>query len=111
VTSGLHAALEERRRVLLRYESSLVEALKAEAIVGEGIAWLPESMIRTELQSGVLTIIGDEASTIPLELWLFRPSAAMRSAVSADALALKMDDMMDTPPMSESVSYPQVKRP
>jgi len=30
--------------------------------------------------------------------------------MSADALALKMDDMMGTPPMSESVSYPRVKR-
>ena len=50
----------------------LVEALKAEVLLGEGVAWLPESMIGVELQSGKLQIVGDMFLTTPLEISLCR---------------------------------------
>lgn len=110
VTSGLYAKLERQCRLELRYESALVEALKAEAVVGEGIAWLPEEMIRTELNSGVLKVVGDEVLSVALKIWLFRPVAAMRAKLSADALDLELsDEDMPTPrPMHESISHPCV---
>jgi DNA-binding transcriptional LysR family regulator len=106
VTSGVHAKLGGQYRFKLRYESALVEALKAEAIVGEGIAWLPKEMIKSELTSGTLKVIGDALSTIPLEIWLFRPSAATRSTDVMD-FGLLMEDRSVSRSLDESVSHPR----
>lgn len=84
IAGDLYSRLEGPCRLELRYESALVEALKAEAIVGEGIAWLPLGTVGAEMSSGMLTTVGDESSTLSLSIWLFRPSAAMRSAGAAD---------------------------
>lgn len=70
VTSSLHAEIEAQYRLSQRYESALVEALKAEAVLGEGVAWLPEGMIHSELRAGLLHIIGDSSCTIPLDILL-----------------------------------------
>jgi len=71
VTAALHAELETRFPLALRYESALVEALKVEALLGEGVAWLPEGMIETELRAGTLGIVGEPDSAARLEIWLF----------------------------------------
>jgi len=76
VAARVHAQLEARWRLVLRYESSLVEALKAEAVLGEGIAWLPEGNIRQEIQSGRLCVINDPGLMVPLEIWLCSPPSA-----------------------------------
>ncbi|NTY41507.1 LysR family transcriptional regulator [Burkholderia diffusa] len=75
ITSMLHARLEAYAQVSLRYESALVEALKAEALLGEGVAWLPETMINSELRSGALQVVGDESLIAPLSICLCRPTA------------------------------------
>ena len=54
VAGPLHARLEAHTDVVLHFETALVEALKAEVLLGEGVAWLPESMVGVELQSGKL---------------------------------------------------------
>lgn len=76
VTRQLYAQVESKRPLALQYESALVEALKAEALLGEGVAWLPEGMIQAELQAGTLRVIGGAECAAPLEIWLCRPSTA-----------------------------------
>jgi LysR family transcriptional regulator, hypochlorite-specific transcription factor HypT len=69
----LHARLEAHINVTLRFETALVEALKAEVLLGEGVAWLPESMIGAELDARTLRIVGDVSLTTPLTISLCRP--------------------------------------
>jgi DNA-binding transcriptional LysR family regulator len=76
IASMLHAQLESYAQVTLRYESALVEALKAEALLGEGVAWLPESLIGGELRAGTLEIVGDASLIAPLSIWLCWPTAS-----------------------------------
>lgn len=76
VTSGLYPKLGAQCRLDFRYESSFVEALKAEAILGDGIAWLPEGAIRSELSAGVLKIVDGDGPFVPLEIWLLQSAAA-----------------------------------
>ncbi len=75
-TARVHAELEARCPLALRYQSSLVEALKAEALLGDGVAWLPERSIQAELAAGSLRVIGDESHVVPLAVWLCSPPAA-----------------------------------
>lgn len=75
VTARLHAQLEARCALSLRYESSLVEALKAETLLGDGVAWLPERSVRAELQAGTLCVIGDDSLAVALDVWLCCPLA------------------------------------
>ena len=82
IASMLHARLESHANVTLRYESALVEALKAEALLGEGVAWLPEVMIQPELRAGKLQIVGDVSLTAPLQIWLYRPSPSSSTFAS-----------------------------
>lgn len=69
VCNALYTELGSQCVLDIRYESSFVEALKAEAILGEGIAWLPEGTIREELRGGVLRIVSN-GPVIPLEICL-----------------------------------------
>lgn len=85
VTARLHAQLETRCALDLRYESSLVEALKAEALLGDGVAWLPERSVSAELAAGTLCVIGDPSLVISLGVWLCSPPSA---AMPAHAKAL-----------------------
>lgn len=65
------------------YENSMAEALKAMAIQGHGLAWLPQMSIRGDLRSGRLARAGDESWDIPLEIRLHRALAAGSPQVEA----------------------------
>lgn len=54
------------------YENSMAEALKAMALEGQGLAWLPASSIRRELKSGSLVRAGDESWSRGMEVRLYR---------------------------------------
>jgi DNA-binding transcriptional LysR family regulator len=58
--------------LLPRYESDMADVLKRMALVGEGIAWLPKSLIASELASGTLVAAGGAAWTVELELRVYR---------------------------------------
>lgn len=77
VTARVHARLESGLPLFLRYESSLVEALKAEVVLGEGIAWLPETSVAGELASKRLRIVGDESLIVSLDVCLCYPATAV----------------------------------
>lgn len=54
------------------YENSMAGALRLRARDGGGIAWLPESLIRPDLEGGLLTSTGDRSWDIALDVRLFR---------------------------------------
>jgi DNA-binding transcriptional LysR family regulator len=83
VTSGIMRENEPHARFCLRYESALAEALKAEALVGEGIAWLPQGLIQAELSDGSLVHAGGENWSAPLDIWLYRHSKNSTPVVDA----------------------------
>jgi DNA-binding transcriptional LysR family regulator len=60
--------------LLPRYESDMADVLKRMALEGEGIAWLPRSLITAELASGALVAAGGNAWTVELELRVYRDS-------------------------------------
>jgi len=86
IAGGLHARLEGSGNVVLRFESALVEALKAETLLGEGVAWLPASAIAAELQAGTLRVIENDDLSAHLQISLYRPMA-VAGAEDADPLA------------------------
>lgn len=86
VTARVHARLESQQPLYLRYESSLVEALKAEVMLGEGVAWLPESSVASELAAQTLQIVGDQTMTVPLDVWLCYPATALVPSVAQGLL-------------------------
>jgi DNA-binding transcriptional LysR family regulator len=58
--------------LLPRYESDMADVLKRMVLEGEGIAWLPKSLIGSELARGELVAAGGAAWTIELALRVYR---------------------------------------
>jgi DNA-binding transcriptional LysR family regulator len=58
--------------LMKRYENSFAEALKAMAVEGLGIAWLPHQSIVQELASGRLVRAGPSSWDLHLEIRLYR---------------------------------------
>jgi LysR family transcriptional regulator, hypochlorite-specific transcription factor HypT len=54
-------------------ESDLAESLHEQALNGQGIAWLPYSLVRADLQSGRLALADPGGTTERFEVQLFRP--------------------------------------
>jgi DNA-binding transcriptional LysR family regulator len=65
------------------YENSMAEALRAMAVQGHGLAWLPHMAIRNDLRNGRLARAGDERWDIPLEIRLYRGIGAGTEQVEA----------------------------
>jgi LysR family transcriptional regulator, hypochlorite-specific transcription factor HypT len=55
-----------------RSESDMADVLKHLALNGEGVAWLPRSLIEDELAAGSLVPAGDARWTLELQLLLYR---------------------------------------
>jgi DNA-binding transcriptional LysR family regulator len=53
----------------------MADVLKRMAVVGEGIAWLPNSLIAPELASGTLVAAGGAAWNVDLELRVYRDAS------------------------------------
>ncbi|WP_425039457.1 LysR family transcriptional regulator [Primorskyibacter sp. S187A] len=66
---GLHPRL---RTV---YENSMAGALRIRARAGDGVAWLPRSLVTPDLETGALVETGAPDWTVDLEIRLFRNSA------------------------------------
>ncbi len=58
-------------RLTIRYMDALTESIKRRVLAGSGIAWLPEDAIRTELQDGVLHLVGGAEWHANMTLSLF----------------------------------------
>jgi DNA-binding transcriptional LysR family regulator len=57
-----------------RFESDMADVLKRMALEGEGVAWLPKSLIGAELASGALMVAGGDDWTVSLGLNVYRDS-------------------------------------
>ncbi|WP_261843003.1 LysR substrate-binding domain-containing protein [Aliamphritea ceti] len=65
----------------LQYENALVEGLKALAISGNGLAWLPEKVIARELQQGSLIRINKQLPQLALKIMLYRSDSAEQPVI------------------------------
>ena len=54
------------------YENSATESIKAMAIQGMGVGWVPEICIRSELDRKVLVQIGGDELSVDLDILIFR---------------------------------------
>jgi DNA-binding transcriptional LysR family regulator len=76
--------------LLRRFEGDLAEGLKMMAVHGHGVAWLPESAVRREVEEGVLAVAApDPGSGLAADTWsgemevrLYRDRQNTRPAVS-----------------------------
>ncbi len=55
------------------FETSLAECVKAMVLEGHGVGWLPETMVRHELETGKLVRAGKSEWDIDFEVRAFRP--------------------------------------
>jgi DNA-binding transcriptional LysR family regulator len=80
---------ESRPPLRLRrcYESDLAEALKVMALAGHGLAFLPASSVRREVEAGALVPAGAHAAlTMEVRLYRERPSSERAAKPVAEAL-------------------------
>lgn len=78
--------LKERKKtshLIKTHENAMAEALKALAVEGLGLAWLPHISIKRELRSGRLVRAGDESWDVPLEIRIYRGPEGVRPEVDA----------------------------
>jgi LysR family transcriptional regulator, hypochlorite-specific transcription factor HypT len=54
-------------------ESDFAESLHEQALNGQGVAWLPRSLVRADLQSGRLVLADPSGTPAPFDVQLFRP--------------------------------------
>ena len=81
--SVLDAIFRERRRSLhfrVVYENSFAEALKAMAVAGFGLTWLPMNSVQPELASGRLVRAGPANWDLAFDIRLFRAADRGRPA-------------------------------
>jgi LysR family transcriptional regulator, hypochlorite-specific transcription factor HypT len=72
VTASVLNKTAPRMNLDLRYESAFAEAVRAQTLVGAGMAWLPRSLIRNDLLEGRLVAAGKDLPEADLEIWLYR---------------------------------------
>lgn len=59
-------------------ENSMAEAMKFMALEGHGVAWLPHSLVATEIEAGLLQVVAPE---LPMEIRLYRNGGRGRGVV------------------------------
>lgn len=62
------------------YETPMAEGVKAMALTGRGMGWLPETAVAAELKSGALMIV-DPTCTIEMRIRVYRSMDKVRSRV------------------------------
>jgi len=78
---SVHAARAARVQPTTSHvnDNAIAESLKAMALAGHGIAWLPESLIRRELASGELCDLGAD---VAIQIRIYRSAERTRAAVN-----------------------------
>ncbi|CAG9243369.1 LysR family transcriptional regulator [Paraburkholderia unamae] len=75
------------------YENTIAVGLKAMAMAGWGVAWLPESLIRDELAAGTLSPASDDpAWRFTVDICIYRNADATRPVVDEFWAALRPAD-------------------
>jgi len=65
------------------YENSLSESLKAMVLEDCGVAWLPRSSTRAELERGEVVCVGDAELAIPVGINAYRLHGGSSAAAGA----------------------------
>ncbi|MDI1263742.1 MAG: LysR substrate-binding domain-containing protein [bacterium] len=65
------------------FTSHLAATLQSMARAGDGVAWLPRTLVEDDIAAGLLVAAGDAHLNIPIEIRLFRPAARQSHAVEA----------------------------
>lgn len=63
------------------YENSFTEALRAAALAGHGIAWLPTGLVRDDIAKGTLMFAAPVSWSLDIEIRLYRSAGGMRCEV------------------------------
>lgn len=74
---------QSKLRYVKLFETAMAESLKAMAIEGLGVAWLPKLSVENELARKELVICGDSQWFIPLEIRLYRCSLIKKNAIKS----------------------------
>lgn len=74
---------QSKLRYVKLFETAMADSLKAMAIEGLGIAWLPKLSVENELARKELIICGGKQWYIPLEIRLYRCSLIRKNAIKS----------------------------
>jgi LysR family transcriptional regulator, hypochlorite-specific transcription factor HypT len=87
---ALHMILQDTlardSRVLFLHdvmEADFAESLHEQALNGQGVAWLPRSLVRSDLHNGKLVLADPSAAATRFEVQLFRPRSARNALAQA----------------------------
>ena len=83
--------------VMVVFTAQHAALLKTMALEGRGVAWLPRSLIATELAAGALVPAGGEAWNVPVEIRLYRQRAEMSAAAEALWTLVNQDEVRAPP--------------
>ncbi|MEF7612478.1 LysR family transcriptional regulator [Aquincola sp. MAHUQ-54] len=83
VVRAMRGALLDQAQAEPVFTAHLASVLKTMALDGRGIAWLPASLIRDELDAGRLLEAGGSEWAVEVEIRLFRGQAALPRAAEA----------------------------
>ncbi len=72
VTANLINTTSNQMNLRLTYESAFAEALRAQALAGAGIAWLPMKLVAADIESKRLVLVGKDVPVAELTIWLYR---------------------------------------
>jgi len=79
---SVNALLRQRAlRYTTVYETAMADSLKAMALQGLGVAWVPRLNVAAELKRGELVICGGPQWHVPLEIRLYRCSLVRKASV------------------------------
>jgi len=92
-----HALLSFPLLKLVRYhQSSLADGLRGMALSRLGVAWLPETMVRNELNNKTLMRAGGSQFNIPLQVNILRSPALLGTQANAFWLRLASPSVVPT---------------
>jgi len=83
VVRALRASALEQARPEVVFTAHLASVLKTMALDGRGVAWLPATLIRDELDSGRLVQAGSSEWQVAVEIRLFRGQATLPRAAES----------------------------
>ncbi len=83
VAASLLSASPHQFNLKLCYESAFAEAVRAQALAGAGIAWLPKKLITADLDSHRLLPAGEGLPEAELTIWLYRANQALEPAAES----------------------------
>ena len=80
IVSMMLNSLERQPRLEVRYENSMACALKAMALEGHGIAWLPRSCSQIDIEAGRLVALDNQSLHVKVDVSIYRLTSLSNSS-------------------------------